>query len=263
MDQASAFQNTWAQFSVNGSGPKNITSWDPQHKLYYYRNEPPNNVIGFGPACATTEEQLLTQANQSGECETFARLMMGALAANGIPSQFVSITAQFQGTPVDFLVKDWNFIDPGSYPLGHPGLPPQYASFKYKLVLNQAAIDGHDLMAPPSTIQQCSTVNGAQQCLPKYGDLVSKATLPGQNSAPPSEKMFGSHFIVKVLPPPPGQPPVVDPSADQYFDPSYGVTYTDQFNFETKAVDGYALSISSNIFLVEKNAGLGQITFDH
>ena len=124
--------------------------------------------------------------------------MIGALGVNGIPSQFVAIQTVDQ---TNFLVKDWSFTEPGSYPNGYPGLPSTYANFRYKLVLDQSALDNQDLMVPPSTSQQCSTVNGVQQCLPQYGDLVSKTTLPEQDSIPPSEKIFGTHFILKVVPP--------------------------------------------------------------
>lgn len=118
-------------------------------------------------------------------------------------------------------------------------------------------------MVPKSTTQGCFSENGEQICGPQYGDLVSKNTLAGQNSRPPSEKMFGSHYIVKVLPPDPSQPPVVPLDEDQYFDPSYGVTYKNQDDFEDKAVDGYALRIGqTNIFIVKKSTGLKKIVFN-
>jgi len=65
-----------------------------------------------------------------------------------------------------------------------------------------------------------------------YGDLKSKSTLAGQNTAPPSEKVFDAHFIVKL------DPAVA--AASPYYDPSYGVNYLNAADFEAKAVKGYA-----------------------
>ena len=51
----------------------------------------------------------------------------------------------------------------------------------------------------------------------------------------PVEKVFDLHFIVQV--------PLVDGGAltgNQYFDASYGVTYSSAVGFETQAVAGYA-----------------------
>jgi hypothetical protein len=64
-------------------------------------------------------------------------------------------------------------------------------NFKYKFVINPLAI-GNDLMVPPSMSQQCTSVNGVQECLPQYGDLVSKTTILGQNSAPSRCCLCGS-----------------------------------------------------------------------
>jgi len=47
----------------------------------------------------------------------------------------------------------------------------------------------------------------------------------GQSTQPPAEKVFGSHYIVH--------------SGNTYYDPSYGVTYTNELDFEAKAVVGY------------------------
>jgi hypothetical protein len=67
-----------------------------------------------------------------------------------------------------------------------------------------------------------------------YGDVTSLNTLAGQNTSPPSEKMFGSHYIVKV------NSSLYSFGQGPYFDPSYGVTYLDANDMELKAIDGYA-----------------------
>jgi hypothetical protein len=78
-----------------------------------------------------------------------------------------------------------------------------------------------------------------------FGDLTSGPGIPGQNSATPSEKLFGRHFVVKA----PANLNVGGP----YFDPSYGVTYSDKCDFESKAIAGYADRIAgTNAFYVEK-----------
>jgi hypothetical protein len=57
-------------------------------------------------------------------------------------------------------------------------------------------------------------------------------TLPAYT---PLEKVFAFHFIVQV--------PTLDgmPTAgNQYYDPSYGLTYSSEIGFESQAVAGYA-----------------------
>jgi len=112
-DQPSVFWNTWNQFT-NGTGPANISTWEGR-KLYYYRNDPnPNGiVVGFN-GCALDETTLLLNegynssivGHSSGQCGSFARLLIGALAVNGSQSSFARIHTD-DGTL--FIVKDWQF----------------------------------------------------------------------------------------------------------------------------------------------------------
>lgn len=58
----------------------------------------------------------------------------------------------------------------------------------------------------------------------------------------PLEKVFERHFIVRV--------PTVDgqtTAGDQYFDPSYGVTYTSEAGFESRAIAGYAYQFAFEV----------------
>jgi hypothetical protein len=210
---AAAFQNTWNSFS-QGGGPANLGNWQtPQQKFYYYAQ----GTTGF--ACATNPLQLLTSTNGDGQCGSFALLLMWALAANGISSSWVQVSSADQQTYM--LIKNWNAASQSN-----PSRP-----YLWNLALNPSTIvplpvKGYDMQPPPNA--SSPTV---------YGDLVSQTTLPGQNTMPPSEKLFLYHFIVKLANAayaPAGQP-------GPYFDPSYGVWYAGNADFESKAVWGYVL----------------------
>ena len=67
-----------------------------------------------------------------------------------------------------------------------------------------------------------------------FDDMTNGDGLPGQNSANPSEKIFGSHYILQM---PTGIPPA---GQGPYFDPSYGAWYANRSDFESKAVAFYA-----------------------
>jgi len=194
-NQQQAFDKTWAKFS----GPANVQTWDSR-PLFYYKN-------GFGTSavCPLDEEPLLTRGDSSGQCSAFAQLLMGSIAVNGIAGSFVAVNV-IDGDQM--VVKDWTFSATPTFPAA--------PAYKWKMVFNPAALAGGDLMVP-------SQPGGV------FGDLTNKTTLPGQNTAPPSEKVFARHFIVKFT----------GGTGGPYFDPSYGVTYTNAADFESKAVDGY------------------------
>jgi hypothetical protein len=192
--QATAFQNTWSQFA----GPANVTGWDGRPLYYYHQN------VGFS-GCAMGSTSLLTQANGSGQCGAWQQLFLDSLAVNGIVGLQTAITGP-NGTA--FLVKDWNYGTQSS-----PTTPPYY--WRETFALENGACCG---MVPLSLVS---------------GDLTSLSTKYGQNTAPPSEKLFGSHYIVKA--------PAGLSVGGPYFDPSYGVTYQNKCDFETKAVAGYAV----------------------
>jgi len=223
-DQTSAFWNTWHQFSVpipsstdpTASGPANIHTWQGR-KLYYYRNDPGGvpgtTIVGFR-GCALNEGTLLLNegfdgngnlgaGHNSGQCGSFARLLIGAFSVNGIRSAWADIepSASIGALPA-FLVQDWS-------------TPQSDSSGPWQLCLNPVAPP--DIMVPAQP-------DGL------YCDLNSKNTLPGQNTQPPSEKIFNSHFIVK---------PLGVSGAPTYVDPSYGATYSSAANFVQKAVFGY------------------------
>lgn len=211
--QAAAAQKSWDLIK----GPANIRSWDGR-KLYYYKP-------GFGfSSCATTSEGLLTSPSGTGQCGSFARLLMDVYGINGITSNFTVVDAK---TGEQFLVKNWTF--------GARSFPG--TSHEWKLELSEGGFG----MVPLPT-------GGV------FGDMTSTAGLPGQNTPTPSEKAFARHFIVKTT--------VV--SGDQFFDPSYGVTYSDADDFETKAVIAYYARFvgdPAGTYRVRKSAGLKNIQF--
>ena len=223
--KSEAFQKTWGQFA----GPANVKGWDGR-SLYYYRDDP-SNPVGF--ACAKNVNDLLQATNGDGQCGSFALLLEWSLAVNGIavhlpssglpaPDSIVQVAwtevadtdpPVMVGTPPIpiyplMIVKNWRFADPPSY-----STPP----YVYSMILGSS-----DFMVPPPSAG--------------FGDLTNLTGIAGQNSVTPAEKVFGSHFFIKV-----------DPSllagtglAGPYFDPSYGVQYSGADNFEAQAISGYA-----------------------
>jgi hypothetical protein len=174
--------------------------------------------------CTATDVGDLLSAG-NGQCTSWARLMKAALGANGINSLIEQVIANNQ---LPFLVKNWTFTNAPSFQL----------PFAWKLTLPNS----FDMVPEPA--------GGV------YGDLTSLNTLAGQNSQPPAEKFFSQHFIVKYT----------DPGAGliSFYDPSYGVTYTGQDNFEDNAVDAYATSPSPDLtqWHVEQSQGLHNIIFN-
>jgi hypothetical protein len=208
--QTAAFQNTWEQFA----GPANVDGWDGR-PLYYYEQG-----VGFN-GCAINTVDLLTRPTGSGQCGSWAHLLMDALAVNGIQSSFVTVTPM-AGTWM--LINNWTF-NKGSYPTN-----PQY-KWNLTLGIENGACCGM-VPLPAGSV---------------FGDLTSDPGLPGQNSPTPSEKAFNLHFIVKV-----GK---ISGIGGPYFDPSYGATYTGNCDFERQAVAGYGnrnLSKPSNFLYVRK-----------
>jgi hypothetical protein len=235
-DAQSAFESTWAKFE-----PKNITTWQGD-KLYYYRNDP-GHVKGFD-VCALSEEQLLISrlpaakpdsppidTEGSGQCGAFAFLLMGALAVNGIASTWVAVfpfidpdrvdllPPDGQNAPIAMLIQDWAPVS-----MTRSATDP----YPWSITLNLG-----DWMVDADH-------NDADHIDDRlYGDLKSLDAIRGQNTTPPSEKVFGSHFIVEIDP--------LITTGHRYYDPSYGVSYKDDIDFENKAIYGYAVDFGDTI----------------
>jgi hypothetical protein len=184
--------------------PPNVNGWDGR-PLYYYEQG-----VGF-EGCAADSVLLLTSPTGSGQCGSWAHLLMDALAVNGIPSRFVTVTP-IPGPWV--LVNNWGFSSSPTYSGNAPWI------YQLILGLENGACCGM-VPLPAGSV---------------FGDLTSLSGLPGQNSPTPSEKAFNFHFIVKA----PANLSVGGP----YFDPSYGATYSDECDFERQAVAGYSEHIT-------------------
>jgi hypothetical protein len=180
--------------------------------LYYYEQG-----VGFS-GCATDSVGLLTSPTGSGQCGSWAHLFMDALAVNGISSNWTTVTPSVAN---EMLINSWSFSNKPTYKANAPW------EYNFTPVVESGALGMVPL--PSGSV---------------FGDLTSDAGLPGPNSATPSEKFFARHFIVKA----PSGLSVGGP----YFDPSYGVTYSDACAFESQAVAGYADQIAgTNAFYVE------------
>jgi hypothetical protein len=207
VDEGTAVANTWSLFG--GSGPANLTTWDGK-PLYYYKAN-----CGWANS-KTSAKDLLSSANTTnawaghGQCYSFANLLHDSLAANGIISTHIALYRLDQ-PGAGFTVNNWS--------LGHPSF--QYISgFPPYIYWLQLVIE------PDSSIGMCPPPTGNV-----YRDLTKLNTLPGQNTAPPCEEAFGSHHVVRY-----------PPNTGKYYDPSYGATYVDDNDFESKSVAGYYLS---------------------
>jgi hypothetical protein len=106
------------------------------------------------------------------------------------------------------VVKNWGFGETGSDPGNEP--------WQYKFVVGV----GGEMVPPPA---------GA------FGDLSNASGTNGQNTSTPVEKVFAFHFIVQV--------PTI---SNLFYDPSYGVTYLSESDFESTALAGYASQLAGD-----------------
>lgn len=152
--------------------------------------------------------------------------MLSALQLNGIGMPY-STTGQAVLIGVinvnrsGFMVNDWTY---SSTP-GTPGVP-LYPGYGWTLRLTS------ELQLESAPVYGVFTGMVPANVPPTYGYMTSGTGLPGQNSGTPSEKFFGSHYILQISADLAG-------GAGPYFDPSYGVTYEDPADFEANAVAGY------------------------
>lgn len=223
-----AFENTWQSFADdNLERPRNIVSWDGLRLLSYYPQGYGFSNSNNPDRCQTTEAGLLTApiyqppfTVAGGECGSFARLLMSALAINGIPSEFTTIQTA-NGSLM--AVKAWEF-----------GLPTAESyDYPWSWTPNPEALANGDYMVPPPVPDPND-----------YGGLRSLTGIPGQNGQTPSEKVFARHFVVRV------GSSVAPNGKGPCFDPSYGRWYSGPADFAAKAVAGYVVGLGLGRYAV-------------
>lgn len=201
-----AVLNTWALLS----GPSNLKGWDEPSQtwsraLYYYR--PGTN---FGANGVGSAQALLTNANSTGQCSTWADLFYDAIRLNGASAMYTTVTANAP-TQV-FLVRDW--------------VPNAWVGIT-TFTFNNAGADMVPVPVPNPAV---------------YGGFTNQNTLLGQNTAPsaPSEKVFGNHQFIQYTPARAASASSGSGSLGSaiYYDASYGVTYLNALDFQQKAVGG-------------------------
>jgi hypothetical protein len=198
-----AVEKTWELFLG-----KNVKGWDETTKgftrtLYYYKPGTTFDENSAGGAAA-----LLQSSNDSGQCTTWACLLRDACKLNDANVMIIRATPkdEFFMNPIGFLVKAWS----------HKSNAPW--EFRFNAPISDMIPDAN---------------NGV------YGDFSNLPSVAGQNSAPPSQKAFGSHFFVRHT---------KANSESEYLDPSYGAKYLGsplyeaELDFQSKAIEMYAIN---------------------
>ncbi|MCG2679367.1 MAG: hypothetical protein L6455_05270, partial [Kiritimatiellae bacterium] len=191
----------------------NFTTWDGR-TLYYYRD-------GTGWNSPYTISDLLVNSN--GNCVAWRNLFRHALVINGVASDRIYV-ATTGPTNDCFVVGDWTF---GT--ASFTNTPP------YNWALQFSGSDFDMVPRPTGDV---------------YGDITSLNTIQGQNTAPPSEKVFGNHRMARYN--------------GTYYDPSYGTTYTSLSNCMDTVIDGYGFQRSGDstnplVFRVKSSSGVYEI----
>lgn len=218
-DDDQALKNTWSLFET-----LQVKGWDDtQHQwnrnLYYYKAD-----TTFDQNVHDTARDLFNSPLSTGQCECWMNLLLDACQLNGMSgNRTYAYVKDEQNTW--FLVKNWTFNA-----TSNPN--PNLWNF-----LTYNPQERADLIpAPPGKV---------------YGDLVNSSPagqpeLFGQNSYPPSQKVFFFHAFARFS----------TGGTTKYYDPSYGVIYDDEADFQDKAISGFAEAQNNNpvpwLFFVSK-----------
>jgi hypothetical protein len=199
INQEQAFDRTWALLN----GPANFNGWDPAsktwtRKLYYYR---PGTTFAQNPV-QTLYWPLLSSPQDTGQCGTWSSLMWRALLINNVTCSYKTIRTK--GDYVFFLIKSWMPDEDSTSPY----------LFRYK---------GDMIEEPPVT---------------KYGVLTPGTTPSGQNSVPPSQRVFSTHAVIEFTRTS-GPVPIT-----LYYDPNYGTLWFDLSDFQLSYVYGYGKNLT-------------------
>jgi hypothetical protein len=207
-------RKTWQHFAS-----RELTAWDGKRKLRYYPlGGHPDDKKGWPEYC-------LTSPNGYGQCDNFAYLFSDTLMVNDIKHLLISVTTKTLGVhPQKGGIREWMLIKKWTVK-GKPSFLEKETKYQWKLQLYKRTNN-------PELGSMISPGTGSFMPGNRYGDFVNKTGLPGQNIVTPSEKFFEEHQLVKITE---SLPTGLNP----YFDPSYGVTFQNQLDFETNAVYGY------------------------
>jgi hypothetical protein len=237
-NKAKAAWKTWQLFANTiGSkslGPKGVKNWDNVPMAYY----PPGfglhdcsrirSVEDFLKGRYKIPSSIPPQTVIPGRCGNFGYLFSEVLKVNQIPHVVVAVepNAVNNNGYTYMLIKEWFYSKVETY-------------------------------AAPKAKWQLRLENGTMvPKLDSYGDLTSLPGISGQNTPTPSEKVFTNHAIIEIQ----------DIAGDKYFDPSYGKTYENKFDFEKDAVSGYARGDDFDeytyLYQVKKPEGKGEVQFN-
>jgi hypothetical protein len=183
-----AVEKTWALFTG-----RNVKGWDKDkkdftRKLHYYKEG-----TTFAQNAAPYTFNLLQHANDTGRCESWARLLRDACDLNGTTVDVIKAHAIVR-SPEKYLsgllVKNWD-----------------YPTLLRSSWIFTAPSRKNDMVPLPSPDADGKYI---------YGEFTNKNTLEGQNSKPPSQKLFSYHSFVRHQ---------KSNSEIEYLDPSYGIKY--------------------------------------
>ena len=192
-----AFNNTWSLFS----GPADVKAWNSATQtystpLYYYKP---------GTSFDITENPIEVKgllSVHSGECVAWAKLLQAAALINGAQTDYVYARPDPTTNYTCFLVKNWSAVTSARFYF-------QSSAF--------------DMAVYPTTGRY-----GYYGSYGVYGttNFKNEPTVVGQNTTPdaPSEKVFTNHQFLRY-----------PKSTGTFYDPSYGLTYSSDVDFQNTA----------------------------
>lgn len=165
----------------------------------------PSNV----PAGQCAQSSLPLLSSGAGQCKGFVLLMRDALAVNGVTSEIFRIAHRENPGPLA-QANDVDMVIK-NWTLHAPSFPGE--EYPYHLCWDGGAITNR-----------------------RYCDLTSVDGVRGQNNETPSSKIFRKHYVLT--------------SSEAggllgYLDPSYGISFQFEGNFQLIAIEGYARTVSS------------------
>lgn len=187
--------------------------------LYYYANW---NVTNMRLKLLLRDESVGVAPNQGGDgqCGSWAEFWGQVLASQGITSTLILVTPN---KPLEnMLISNWNF---GGQNVSYP--------------------DGGYTYGWRNTTNLGSFYNDHEYTFNVAYVVTDQDGVAGQNTDNPLSA-FGLHYIVYYVYEDP-----VNPFLDfqQYYDPSYGLTYESELDFETRAVAGYFMAVGSSWYI--------------